>query len=390
MAKIKKPLEVTRQRFQLKGKIGKIQEGENFQSFRSGISTKGKMKGTPYRSVNLNIITSLDGKIKNEIPVTLYGMKSNDIYVYNKEEKKTYKKPYEYWKSVNENENFFGVNVGLTTKDEEQKDGTVKSVTEFISYPKYEAIEQMEKILEEGDDVFVSGSIVYSEYLGRDGKAVKKTSLEISRINFVGDIDFHKDDFTEVATWQGEFIFMQAKDMRQELETVVLGRNIISGAGGVKDWVDTNYIIKYGEDKDLKDLSNNIVRSIKMGDKLNLFGDLSCRPLTQQTVPSKLGGKPRASYSGGAPLRLEILGGDNGTEDYPKAEHIAKFYSIEDFVREEDKVQEDSPFARTEEGGLGGKPKTVDTTINEEKDNYEDPFASSGTPIDISDDDLPF
>ena len=169
MSKQKKALEVTKQRFALKGKIGRIQEGDSFSTFRTGTQKNGKNKGKPFRAFNLNIITSQEGKIKNEIPVTLYGMKTDEIYVYNQKTKSGGMKPYDTWEHLTEDENIFGINLGLTKKEEVKEDGTIKEVIDFKSYPKYEGIALMEQMLEEGDDVFVSGEIKYSEYLGRDG-----------------------------------------------------------------------------------------------------------------------------------------------------------------------------------------------------------------------------
>lgn len=182
MAKVKKrnaePKELvqTKGSFRLVGKVSRMDDNEKFPSFREDVGKEGgKMEGIPYRSLRFSVITSDDDGVTNEVPVEMFDFEKEEVYVWNKESKKTRKIPLDEVQNLDPEEDMLlGTRVGLIEKDE---DGNIigdRDNIETESLPTFDAILEIFNNLENGDDVYVNGQVEHSEYINKQGTKQKQ------------------------------------------------------------------------------------------------------------------------------------------------------------------------------------------------------------------------
>jgi single-stranded DNA-binding protein len=381
--KEKKPLVQTKGAFKAIGKVTRIDKDG---AFREGVADKGKKKGETYRSLRFGVKTSET----NEVTVNMFDYEPEEVFLWNsdlaKKEKdkggkyKGLKVPFDEWvdneeKLKEEGHSVLQARTGFSYGE----DGKLQT----RGLPKFVASEEIFENLDNGDSVVIEGDIRYSEYENQQGQMVQKKDLSIEKCYKIKDIDFEDAKFEEVTYFEQELIYIDAEPDKANKKVFLTGRTI----DYKKNWNDSQFVIDYsdgegGDDKDMVTLATGVLKKMKFGDKIKVFGEVLNRAVVvevedesdeseEDKLLASLGGKTKPKHAQKwtntnyiSEMRIE------GVEAWDK-----KFYAEEDFVKDE--LVEDE---KDESEDLGGKNKKKGTN----------PFESDIDADDIGDDDLPF
>lgn len=384
-----KELVQTRGRFSIVGHVNRI---DNDNAFKDGTLKSGKYEGHDYQSLRFGVKTSLT----NEIFVELFGIEGEDVYAYKpptKEERaknkkakgKTVKLSYEDRYDIPDGHNIVnGVRVSL------ERDDDNKLVTENLM--KFEAVETIYETLEDGDSVFVSGTVEHSEYINQEGKKVKQTKYILNNISKTKKpVDLEAEDFEETASFSQEIVFVDKVYDKKTKKLQVIGR-VINYDG---TYIDKPFIINT-EKKELADIAKAFNKNLKFGDFVEVVGLCHNRALTVEVEDDEVGERDSIFGGGGATpkgqqkrtvtereVALEIT--DIARNDKDKMIYELGKYKEEDFVNsglvEEDDIDEDEDE---------DNPFEDDDNDNDEDEDGDDPFEDKKEPIEVSEDDLPF
>lgn len=245
----RKEKEQTRGQFKL---IGKVKGISNENSLREGVTRNDDS----YKSLSFFVETSPT----NAIRVEMFGMERNEVYFYSSKHKKSKKVA---WK--NRNDSFpeyklIGVRMGLE-KDE-------KGANKQVMLVEYDAIDYIHTHLKDGDSVFVSGSIDFQSYVDRSGNEKESKRYTINSISLTKEpVDFHKEGFKEVASFEQEIVVTN---------TIIEGSKLYIGAKVINykgEDTDTTFVVDtVAEGGKFAKLANNIKKRMKFGDFIKVFG----------------------------------------------------------------------------------------------------------------------
>lgn len=371
-------LQQTRNSFKV---IGRATRLDKDGAYREDTASKGKREGQTYRSLRFGIKTS----DTNEITVSMFDYEPEQVFLWNSEKKKKdsrYKGdrvPFGEWEQRKDQLKAEGYSVlqtriGLVTGE----DG--KIVSEGL--PGYVASEFIYDNLRNGDSVVVEGEIRYSRYKNQQGDMVEQKSYIIKKIfKLYEELDFGAEGFEEVTYFEQELVFVEADVAESEGKVYVTGRTI----DFMKNFHDTQFVVNYknpdgSNDPGMVKLAGAFKNILKFGDVLKVFGETSNRVVLRSVEAhededvdlfAEFGGKKKPKHAQAYTARDYIQ--EMAIEGIE--EHDAGVYTEADFVTD-DLLEDKAPAGSLDFGG-------------KEKKKGDNPFEGS-SPIEISDDDLPF
>ena len=381
--------------FRLRGKVARITEkgkyGDTF--FHGVVQNGGKNDGKEYISATIPLITKKNGDVKNEIPVKLFGMQSDTIYFYDLEKQESVEVNYDEWEDyVNykgeDDKNRYILRNGLKLKHKfiTNEDGKEVLDDNTYTYPVYEGLKELEKVLDKDMSVYVQGRLEFKTLEGQDGKPRHIIEPQFNTFYISeNELDFEQEDFQEQNSWQQQVCFEKADIMGKgsDARGIIYAR-IINYKG--LEYENAKFVIPFS-DEDNEEYFKSIKKIAKFGDYIYLAGRMSREP-KQTEVVSAFGGKSHTKAGGFGVLELHTDGtyvGDESNEEF-----IQGVLSNEDFLKAKKEIEsnkstnfgtkQSTKNSKESLSTFGGKTKKADPF------NDDDPFSS----IDVSDDDLPF
>jgi hypothetical protein len=207
-------LEQTEGEFKLRGIVKRI---DSDHAYKTGTIAKGKSEGKEYRSLKFGIQTSPT----NEVPVELFAMETNDVYVWNANKKEGGKRDFSLRNKLKEGETLLGqvVRVGLTLDSEGKFNAH--------NLAPFDAVEEIFDNLENGDSVTVNGEIEFSSYEKEGGEVVQQTKYIIKNISRTKNpVDFEAEDFVEVNDFSQGIVVIDSDLDKEKKELNLFVRTI--------------------------------------------------------------------------------------------------------------------------------------------------------------------
>ena len=358
--------------------IGKATRLDKDGAFKEEEAKRGKREGDTYRSLRFGVKTSEN----NEMTVSMYDFEPTEVFMWNSEKRKkdqSYKGdriPFEEWleKKDELREQGYAVlqtRVGLNYDEK----GKLKS----HGLPSFVASEEIYNALNNGDPVVIEGEIRYSTYENQQGNEVEQKTFTIKKIFRLKDVDFESDKFEEITYFEQEFVFIDAVAEKDENKVYVTGRVIDYS----KNFHDTTFVVDYsdgngGKDKGMLKLAESIMKKIKFGDVLTVFGEALNRVIVEEVEEDEeeedfsiLGGKTKPSHAQSYTAKTYISEMQiHGIDDWVKKVYVEEDFDKDELMEEDNSLQNE----------LGGK----------KKDKGANPFDNDEDDDDISDEDLPF
>lgn len=331
--------------FVLKGIVG----GTKSDKFYS----EGTTNGSPWRRLNFSVKVNDNASVY----VEMMGSKSDKVKFVDNTDKKNKKEIFVPWadrykERKDKFEIFMPLKGGL-----EKEEGSDKN--KILVLTQYDGTEYIKKKLNEGDSVYVRGSLDYSVYQGKG-----QVKYKIQQIYHTSEaIDFKTEGFEPEASFSQDIVFVGA-EYDSETNKTAINTNVIYKDKGNITFMPQMFFInheKYKKDvarlaslNTLKESFENLTfgSTIKVNGNVNIYVEKSEEDeVEEDSIPVAFGGfqaKGQETYVRGTTIReLEITGGDG-------SKLIEGRYTEEDFA-----------------------PKG-------------DPFAGESNAIEIDDDMLPF
>lgn len=349
MAKEKTQLVQTKGTWRAVGIVNRI---SNDGAYTEGEFDKGKNLGKEWKSLRFSVKTNET----NELFVELFGMEKEHVYAYKpvtKEAKKknpsakgdTKKISFENRDNIPEGYNLIGIKVGKFEDDEAEKK---KVITE--DFAEFDAVEEIFNTFDDGDSISVSGDLVFSEYENQQGVKVKQTKYQIKYASKLSKpVDFNSEKFEETASFEQEMVFVGSAYDKKTEKLTVLGRTIAYDGG----WFDFPFVI-YPNDPKVKQVASAFHSKLKFGDFVKVLG-LCVNRVDQVEVEDIDTPKDSIFGDGGfTPKGQEKRANTQRTTEMQITgvdlkSFVQKRYKAEDFVVEEELVDEDidndNPFA---------------------------------------------
>lgn len=326
----KTPLEQTKSTFRIRGVVAGL---GNERAYKEGIVANGKYKGKKYRRLRFPVKTSP----VNTIYVELYGMEQDQVTVYKEERErgaKSESKKIDFAKRHN-------VPAGyriIETSFEIEKDDEGNIVQRGLI--RYDAIAYIRKYLKDGDSVYASGSVEFSDYTNpKTQKTSSQTNYSLRSLNLTDKpVDFEDESFKELASFKQEIVFV-GSDIADG-RVYVTGRTIQYG----DKFSDVQFVVadpSVGEDKEsiesIQTTAEGFAETIKFGAFIEITGLLVNRVelVEEEQAEVKRGpfGNKRANGFSKRAIRnyiteFQIIGADNET-------YVEGKYTEDDFVPEE-------------------------------------------------------
>ena len=378
-----KKLEQTRGTFQLKGNATQI---DRDNAYEEAIRPDGRFAGRTYRKLNIGVQTSPT----NQPRLGIFSYEPDKVFLWdNKKREKdpNYKgdrMPYDEYLEQKDILKANGVAV-LQSRVGVEYDDDNKLISEGMT--NYEATELIYDNLDNGEGIYVEGDISYSKYKNRQDEEVTGVNYNISRLHKAGDdFDLNDDEYRVENYYEQEMVFVDAMADRDNDRLIVIGR-IIDYRGNT---VDSEFMVNYGEDKDMQKLAKNLKSKFKFGDLMTVHGEIKNETVEEavETVEddalAMLGGKAQPSFAKRTNRSYNREMTINGVKAWERKKYTEEDFMENEFIKEADKEESDD---LTKE--LGGKSSAKsDNPFADSGDdlNEDDPFADS----DDSDDDLPF
>lgn len=304
-------------------------------SYREGKTKAGK----DYRSVSLTVKTAPNNVIYNN---DLFGQvpdKKVKIFSNKGGEKKQLEIDFKDRNDLPEGFTIFGFgSAGLGFEKNEK--GSVKMTNQF----NYDAAETIKDNVSEAS-VWIDAEFNVNTY---ETNGEKKTNVKYT-INRIGlqkeTIDFEKEDFKEVASFEQEFVVIHT-EVDKDAKKLYVGGRIINWD---KSWNDLTFVVdadKYST------LATNILKKTKFGDLLTVEGIIR-----NGTVVVEVEEEPELNWGGETPAGQGKKANRNRISELQITnvkKHVAKAYKEDDFVVENPFAEESgSPFgSSTEEDEL--------------------------------------
>lgn len=386
--------------FKLRGQVTKIIDngGKGDTFTHSVISNGGKYDGSPTIGARISLTTRLEDNVRNDVDLRLFAMKADTMMVYDNQEKETLTIPYEDWEEYLEvkdedKRNRYSILNSIRLKVEEEpvldekgnpvldEDGeeVYELVKEVRTYPTYEALEILEEVLEKGRGLFVQGRMEFRSGTNREGETVVYKQLTPTAI-FSADVDFEAEDFEEVNEWNQQMYIVKTQDDSKTNKLKITGRIVNKDL----DWVDTEFVIPYGDMPELEAYADSVESEVEYGD-LVYFGGHFRRGAKQVTQrKSKFsGGKTHTASAGYGELEYVT----DGTYTDTKCE--------EDLQKNKATKRDFELIKKSKEKNLGEEKEAVSDEPKRSKSSFGRAKAKTASKfeeesIDIDDDDLPF
>lgn len=303
--------------------------------------------GYPYRRIRFGVKTD----DKNIIQVELFQTKFDDVMLQNIETRELDKRV-KYGEHYNLPEGyrlFMPINLGL-----EQDENGENIKKQLIPY---DAIKYIDNELNNGDTVFIFGSLRFSEYK-RDGNITPQVTFEPRGI-YLASTKYDDEGFEGESVFNQEII-LNRTEIDKKKGRLLVTAYIVNDKKG--NFVTHNFYIDANK---YKKFAMN-VHKLKFGTKLKVEGYIHHTVEEQEVEQDDAWGESPTKAITNIVKELEITRAEK-----PKKEDVG-FYKEDDFVKkmEEDKESiEDNPFASDSEDDWG------DSSDLSDDDSFDDPFA---------------
>jgi len=327
------------------GKIrieGKIQGLDAEGAYREGGT---KTTGQSYRIISTSVKTSPTNVIYN---IDLFGQvptKKVKIFSNKNGEKQNLEIDFKN-RNLNDGkyegfpEGFTCFGFGTVGTGFDNENGKLK----MKNYFNYDGVKVIKDSLQNDTSVWIDAEFNINTYEA-NGETKTNIKYTINRIGKKEDIDFEAENFTEVASFEQEFVVTQHQ-YDKETKKLYVGARII---GWDKSWKDITFVVDANK---YETLAANIYKKTKFGDLLKVQGIIR-----SGVELSEVEEEPELNWGGETPTgqgKKAIRNKINELQITNVVTHTSKVYKEDDFIVE------------------------------------EDPFKQDERPIDISDDDLPF
>lgn len=317
-------LEQTKGSFKLAGIVHGL---DSEKALGQGVIKSGSNAGNNWRSLRFKVATSP----VNQVPVEIFASEQDYAYIYNYDKKETTKVPFEQRNMVPKGCRIIGTSVSL------ERDGKGNLVRE--TYADYDAIEHIYNELSDGDNVYVSGEVKFSEYKNeRTGETVPQVKYSIKNISLTRKpVDFEDEKFVELASFEHEIVITDVMHERED-NKVYVNANIINYGDKIEA---AQFTIDPTESDAQKKLAGNMLKRCKYGDWAKVFGRIinAVEQVQLEVEDDGWGGEMPAGYGVGNKVvrEMRITGIDGATYD-------AKRYTEEDFALNSFETSYENPF----------------------------------------------
>ena len=187
----------TKGQFQLSGIVSGT-ESDRFFDERPLKSNPNKMM----RMVNFGVDYNFDKKLF----INMIGIEQDNVYFYNRDKKETKRIGWANRFNFNdEGYRMIGINVGVDRRTDPvtgEQENNKKVLTDF------DACEEVQLFLKDGQSVFVRGDLSFRSYINRNGDKVSSISLTPKQISRMGDLDFTNEEYQERSDFNQVIVFM--------------------------------------------------------------------------------------------------------------------------------------------------------------------------------------
>ena len=174
--------------------------------------------------------------------LTLNGMVNKSVYYYNSVEKKTQEVTWkDRSKAPGENYRLIGVNVGLTTIEDE--DGN--KVNDKKTFAEYDAAKYVSENLKDDMPIFVKGEVEFDSYIDNKGEPKRSQKLVPNQISLCSrPIDFEAEDFKALADFKTTIVF-ESIEKEKDDKGKETGRFIVNALHiGYSNITNTSFIVE--------------------------------------------------------------------------------------------------------------------------------------------------
>lgn len=373
--KVEHTLAQTKGTFDLVGRVVNI-DREN--AYQEKTMDKGKNKGKSYRTLRFGIKTSEN----NIIQVSMFSFLPDEVYLWDSENKKGGKVPYETWKK-NRKGYEKQKKVPLQTRVGLEKGEDGKNITMHL--PSFDVMEYIYDNLNNEDSVMAKGSISRNTYESRSGDVQTSVNYNLeSLFKLKNEVDFSDEKFEEKSVFTEQFIFESA-DLDSRAKTADVYGKVVNYHGKTNDVI---YKINFAneEDSGLEQMAKIFAKKIDYGSLLQVHGNVVNRAVTEEAdeepedemLALMAGERNRMNTTVTYVNYLEI----RGTDALERAKYTEEDVATgeDNFVVKEESVKEEDDDLKA----MKGKPKK-EVKLEDEDDDFLD-FGDD----DLSDSDLPF
>ena len=203
---------------------------------------------------------------KKSVFMTLTGYPRKEVYYYKKGEngaKGTTKAV--AWKDRKKSpgEGYRLIGVSMSTGKDADGNNINSTFTE------YDAVNYLHENLQDGDSVFIRGTIEFRSWTDKNGQIVKRINLVPNQISYTKKpIDFEAEDFTEMCEFENTLVFSSVDPETDENDKKT-GRFVLSGYSvGYNTVENVSFVIDEAHEK----LAKNLHKAMKPGYAIKTYG----------------------------------------------------------------------------------------------------------------------
>lgn len=345
-----KKLEQTRGRFKLRGKIVGLSSPS---AYRSGVIGEGKVNaGNSYHSIRFGVKTSE----LNTPYVELFGSEDSKVIVYHRDKNNSSSLELGWDERHNIPKDYqlpFFKTTGVGFEFDEKGNVKRKSILT------YDAVQEIIDNLEDGDSVYVGGTIQYSEYNGEEQKRFVVDSISKQK----DEVDFKDEKFKEMSFFEQELVYVDSRLEREEKKVYLTGRTIDYR----ENYEDSTFVIDANKNSKF---AANVHKMLNFGDLVKVIGYLHNRAIVEEVEEVKddfdFGGSDELDELDSA-NRSNVTGYITDLEviNLGKDKDTKKTIWIKGKYKEEDFASGDDPFSAD-----GSEENPFESDLND-----EDPFS---------------
>lgn len=284
-----------------RGIIIGLDESQNGMGYQEGMLDDGRK----WRSIRLGVKSSSDNIVYYE----LFGAEQEYAYISKRNEDKSYSTTKIPFEERHKNLGDYRI-IGRHLKKGDKE----------VFLVDYDAVKWIKDNFKDGDKVVVVGENVFSTYKNRPRVKYKINNMYESNT----ELDFDSEDFTEMADFEQEIVFVNAQ--RDEQKIIVTAYVILWN----KDYEIAVFTI---DSKKHPKLAETFLRVPRFGDQIKVAGKIHNRVERTEVVVEEddWGGEIPTGYTRPVTNRrreMEITGVFPGT-------HVKGMYTEENFIKDE-------------------------------------------------------
>lgn len=231
--------------------------------------------------------------------VTMNGMASKSVYYYNSTAKDTKEVAWaNRSKAPGEGYRLIGVNVGLTTVEDDEGN----KVNDKKTLVDYDASKYVSEHLEDDMPVFIKGALEFDAYTDKNGDVKRSHKLVPSQISLCSkEIDFEAEDFKVLADFKTTIVF-ESIDKEKDDKDKETGRFIVNALHiAYSNIINTTFIV---EDAKLAGLMK---KNLKAYNALEVTGKFKSTIVTEAVEETDEWGEKSSFDRVNAPRKFEFV-----------------------------------------------------------------------------------